>query len=90
MTLIPVLATTFKVPKARPPRPETGTGSGGATGCGYATVFTDYECLTLHHRILPCQVWARVGSGFLMHPCQGRMQFRKIGGRNNVGLFSKW
>jgi len=31
MTLIPVLATTFKVPKARPPRPETGTGSGGAT-----------------------------------------------------------
>ena len=52
-----------RVPKAleaRPPRPETGTGSGGATGCGYATVFTAYECLTFHHRILTCQVWARV------------------------------
>ena len=45
---------------ARPPRPETGTGSGGATGCEYTTVFTDYESLTLQHRILPCQVWARV------------------------------
>ena len=31
----------------------------GATGCGYATVFTAYECLTFHHRILTCQVWAR-------------------------------
>ncbi len=31
----------------------------GATRCGYTTVFTDYECLTFHHRILPCQVWAR-------------------------------
>ena len=27
----------------------------GATGCGYATVFTAYECLTFHHRILTCQ-----------------------------------
>ena len=31
----------------------------GATGCGYPTVFTAYECLTFHHRILTCQVWAR-------------------------------
>ncbi len=44
---------------ACPPRPETWTGSGGATGCGYTTIFTHYECLTLHHHILPCQVWAR-------------------------------
>jgi len=36
----------------------------GATGCEYTTVFTDYECLTLQHRILPCQVWARgLGQG---------------------------
>ena len=36
----------------------------GATGCGYATVFTAYECLTFHHRILTCQVWARgLGQG---------------------------
>jgi len=27
----------------------------GATGCAYATVFPVYECLTFHHRILPCQ-----------------------------------
>jgi len=39
----------------------------GATGCGYASVFTAYECLTFHHRILTCQVWAR-GLG------QGKMQ----------------
>jgi hypothetical protein len=32
----------------------------GATGCGYATVSTAYECLTFHNRILTCQVWARV------------------------------
>ncbi len=39
----------------------------GATGCGYATVFTAYECLTFHHRILTCQVWARgLGQGFAM------------------------
>ena len=39
----------------------------GATGCGYTTVFTHYECLTLHHRILTCQVWARgLGQGFAM------------------------
>jgi len=31
----------------------------GATGFGYATVFTAYECLAFHHRILTCQVWAR-------------------------------
>jgi len=31
----------------------------GARGCGYATVFTAYECLTFDHRILTCQVWAR-------------------------------
>ena len=37
----------------------------GATGCGYATVFTAYECLTFNHRILTCQVWARgLGQGF--------------------------
>jgi len=35
----------------------------GATGCGYATVFTAYECLTFHHRILTCQVWARACPG---------------------------
>jgi len=36
----------------------------GATGCGYPTVFTAYECLTFHHRILTCQVWARgLGQG---------------------------
>jgi len=36
----------------------------GATGCGYATVFTAYECFTFHHRILTCQVWARgLGQG---------------------------
>ena len=36
----------------------------GATGCGYTTVFTAYECLTFHHRILTCQVWARgLGQG---------------------------
>jgi len=51
-----VLKTLIKHGKsARPPRPETETGSGGATGCEYTTVFTAYECLTLHHRILPCQ-----------------------------------
>ncbi len=44
---------------ACPPRPETGTGSGGATGYAHATVFTAYECLTFHCRILTCQVWAR-------------------------------
>ena len=50
---------------ACPPRPETETGSGGATGCGYATALTGYECLVLHHRILTCQVWARgLGQGF--------------------------
>jgi hypothetical protein len=31
----------------------------GATGSGYAIVFTTYECLTFDHRILTCQVWAR-------------------------------
>jgi hypothetical protein len=37
----------------------------GATGCEYTTVFTAYECLIFHHRILPCQVWARgLGQGF--------------------------
>ncbi len=36
----------------------------GATGCGYATVFTAYKCLAFHHRILTCQVWARgLGQG---------------------------
>ncbi len=37
---------------ACPPRPETGTGSGGATGCGYATALTAYDGLAFHHRIL--------------------------------------
>jgi len=38
----------------------------GATGCGYTNVFTAYECLTLHHRILTCQVWARgLGQGMV-------------------------
>jgi len=27
----------------------------GATGCGYTNVFTAYECLTFHNRILTCQ-----------------------------------
>ncbi len=31
----------------------------GATGFGYATVFTAYQCIAFHHRILTCQVWAR-------------------------------
>jgi len=31
----------------------------GATGCEYTNVFTAYECLVFHHRILTCQVWAR-------------------------------
>ncbi len=34
----------------------------GATGCGYATVFTAYECLTFHHRILTCQPALASGS----------------------------
>jgi len=38
----------------------------GATGCGYATVFTAYQCLTFHNRILTYQVWARgLGQGIL-------------------------
>jgi hypothetical protein len=36
----------------------------GATGYAHATVFTAYECLTFHCRILTCQVWARgLGQG---------------------------
>jgi hypothetical protein len=31
----------------------------GATGCGYAIVFSVYDFLAFHHRILTCQVWAR-------------------------------
>jgi hypothetical protein len=31
----------------------------GATGFGYATVFTGYKCLAFHYRISICQVWAR-------------------------------
>jgi hypothetical protein len=34
------------------------SASPGATGCGYAIVFTAYEGLALHYRILKCQVWA--------------------------------
>ena len=41
----------------------------GATGFGYATVFTAYECLAFHHRILTCQVWARgLGQGIMECP----------------------
>jgi hypothetical protein len=40
----------------------------GATGCEYATIFADYEYLTWHHRMLPCQVWARgLGQGFRIY-----------------------
>ena len=36
----------------------------GATGSGYATVFTAYEFLTFHYCILTNQVWARgLGQG---------------------------
>jgi len=36
----------------------------GATGSGYPTVFTAYQCLTFYHRVLTCQVWARgLGQG---------------------------
>ncbi len=31
----------------------------GATGCGYAIVFSVYDFLAFHHCILRCQVWAR-------------------------------
>jgi len=31
----------------------------GATGCGYAIVFSVYDFFAFHHRILTCQVWAR-------------------------------
>jgi len=48
---------SLKLTHCKPARP-------GATGCGYTTVLTAYECLTFHHRILPCQVWARgLGQG---------------------------
>jgi len=49
----------------------------GATGCGYTTVFTAYECLTFHHRTLTYQVWARgLGQGIkiktkLVNPASG-------------------
>ena len=38
-----------------------------ATGFGYATVFTAYECLAFHHRILTCQpALARLASKTLL------------------------
>ena len=40
---------------ACPPRPETGTGSGGAKACEYAMAFSAYEWLTFHYRTLACQ-----------------------------------
>ncbi len=44
----------------------------GATGCGFAIVFTGYDSLTFHCRILIWLVWAR-GLG------QGTMGFGKMG-----------
>jgi len=57
------------LPARRAYRPEgRAYASESATGCGYKTVFTAYECLTFRHRILTCQVWARgLGQGQL--PC---------------------
>ncbi len=38
----------------------------GATGYGYAIVFTAYDSLTFHCHILTCQVWARgLGQGIM-------------------------
>jgi hypothetical protein len=52
--LTKLIGSRFRV-QVCPPRPETETGSGGATGCGYAIVFSVYDFLAFHHRILTCQ-----------------------------------
>ena len=48
----------FRV-QARPPRPEIGTGSGGATRLKYIKTRAGFLNLSLYNWALQSQVWAR-------------------------------